>query len=105
MTIDIDQLSEAELMELNHKIVHRLRFLREARAHSAMLHFKIGDHVYFQASDGRTVEGILTRYNKKSVTVITDDGHRWTVSPQLLVRVGDMRSTDAGNANPRRLAE
>jgi hypothetical protein len=30
------------------------------------------------------VFGILTRYNKKSVTVITDDGHGWNVSPRLL---------------------
>jgi hypothetical protein len=27
---------------------------------------------------------MLTRCNRKSVTVITDDGHHWTVSPALL---------------------
>jgi hypothetical protein len=27
---------------------------------------------------------MLTRYNRKSVTVITDDSHRWNVSPGLL---------------------
>jgi hypothetical protein len=37
MPIDIDQLSESELIDLNHRIVARLRFLREVDAHSSML--------------------------------------------------------------------
>jgi hypothetical protein len=41
--IDIDKLSEAELIDLNHRIVERLRFLSQMRAHSQMLDFKIGD--------------------------------------------------------------
>lgn len=28
----------------------------------------------------------FTTYNRKSVTVVTDDGHRWNVSPSLLFR-------------------
>jgi hypothetical protein len=39
------------------------------------------------------VFGILTRYNQKSVSVITDDGHRWTVSPRFLRRVESSRET------------
>jgi hypothetical protein len=34
----------------------------------------------------RRVEGVLVRYNKKSVTVITDEGERWNVAPGLLQR-------------------
>jgi hypothetical protein len=37
MPIDIDQLSESELIDLNHRIVARLRFLRAVDAHSSML--------------------------------------------------------------------
>lgn len=33
MTIDIDRLTEAELIDLNHRIVERLRFLQQMRAH------------------------------------------------------------------------
>jgi len=29
---------------------------------------------------------MLTRYNRKSVTVITDSGQRWNVAPKLLRR-------------------
>ncbi len=86
MTIDIDRLSEAELIDLNHRIIERLRLLQQMRAHRQMLEFKIGDRVAFQADGRGTVEGMLTRYNRKSVTVITNDGHQWNVSPGLLTR-------------------
>ena len=82
--INIDELSEAELVDLNHRIVERLRFLSQMRAHSKMLEFKIGDRVSFQPEGLPPVTGMLTRYNRKSVTVITDDGHRWNVSPAFL---------------------
>src|ERR671919_1912652 len=38
-TINIDELSEAELIDLNHRVVDRLRFLSQMRAHSQMLLF------------------------------------------------------------------
>ena len=47
MTIDIDQLSEEELIDLNNRVVARLRFLNQMRAHSQMLDFRIGDRVTF----------------------------------------------------------
>jgi hypothetical protein len=34
MRIDIDGLSEAELTDLNNRVVERLKFLRHMRAHS-----------------------------------------------------------------------
>lgn len=82
--INIDELSEAELIDLNHRIVERLRFINQMRAHKRMLDFKIGDRVTFQPDGRPPVVGMLTRYNKKSVTVITDDGHRWNVSPAFI---------------------
>lgn len=42
MPIDIDSLSEAALVDLNHRIVARLRFLRQLEAHESMLEFRIG---------------------------------------------------------------
>ena len=82
--INIDHLTEAELVDLNHRIVERLRLMNQMRAHKAMFEFRIGDRVTFEPEGGSPVFGILTRYNKKSVTVITDDGHRWNVSPRFL---------------------
>jgi hypothetical protein len=86
MPIDIDQLTEAELIDLNRRIVERLRVLQQMRAHKQMLTFRIGDRVAFQADGRGTVEGMLTRYNRKSVTVITDDGQHWNVAPGLLTK-------------------
>ncbi|WP_447600556.1 hypothetical protein [Nitrospira sp. Nam80] len=71
MKIDIDKLTEKELINLNHRAVARVRFLRDMRAHAEMLDFKIGDRVTFQPDDRPVMVGILTRYNKKTVTVIT----------------------------------
>jgi len=70
MKIDIDKLSEEELIDLNHRIVERLRFLSQMRAHSKMLDFRIGDRVTFQPEGRSPLVGMLTRYNKKTVTVI-----------------------------------
>jgi hypothetical protein len=83
MNIDLSQLTESELIDLNRRIVERLRMIRQVHAHVKMMEFSIGERVWFQ-TDLRRVEGVLVRYNKKSVTVVTDDGQRWTVSPGFL---------------------
>ena len=84
MKVDIDQLTEAELVDLNHKIVARLKMLNEMRAHARMLDFKIGDRVTFEPEGQAPVAGMLTRYNRKTVTIITDAGQQWNVSPSLI---------------------
>ena len=84
MPIDIDQLTEDELLDLNRRIVERLRFLQQMRAHATMLKFSIGARVCFDTDDFRRVTGTLIRYNKKSVSVLADDGRRWNVSPSFL---------------------
>jgi ribosomal protein L21E len=91
MPIDIDPLTEAELIDLNHRIVERLNMLKQLRAHSAMLAFKIGDRVRFRTDTGEMVTGMLVRYNKKTVTVVEERGRRWTVSPGFLQKVGSLR--------------
>ena len=86
MKIDIDSLTEADLIDLNNRIVERLRFLHQMRSHAEMLEFRIGDRVEFQPDGQPLVVGMLTRYNKKTVTVITDAGQRWNVDPGFLRR-------------------
>src|SRR5579872_5271466 len=82
--INIDHLTEAELMDLNHRVVQRLRLIHQLHAHKAMLEFRIGDRATFDPQRGTPICGIVTRYNQKTVTIVTDDGHRWNVSPPLL---------------------
>jgi len=106
MKIDIDKLTERELIDLNHRIVERLKFLDSMRAHANMLEFSVGEKVCFHPPGRGEVVGMLVKYNKKTVTVIAEDGHRWNVSPSLLENVkepGNMQKS-TGNVieiNPR----
>ena len=56
MKIDIDELSEKELIELNHRIVERLKFLESARRHKNRMDFNIGERVSFSPA-GREKNG------------------------------------------------
>ena len=87
MPINIDDLNETELLDLNRRIVARLRFLAQMRAHTEMLDFRIGERVTFQPEGRSPVTGMVTRYNKKTVTIITEEGQQWNVSPQFLRKV------------------
>ena len=66
MKINIDELSESELIDLNNRIVERLRFLRQARTHSKMLEFGIGDRVAFTPSGNEPVRGMLTQVQSQN---------------------------------------
>jgi hypothetical protein len=98
MPIDIDRLTEKELIDLNNRIVERLKFLSHMRAHAEMLEFSVGDRVSFQPAGRGEVIGILTRYNRKTVTVITEEGQRWNVSPALISKV-QRAPANAGGTN------
>ena len=97
--INIDDLTEAELVDLNHRIVERLRFLGQMRDHKQMLGFRIGDRVTFHPEGHPPLTGMLTRYNKKTVTVITDEGMHWNVSPGLLRKAESPGNADSGKSN------
>jgi ribosomal protein L21E len=99
MKIDITQLSEDELVDLHRRITERLRFLSQTRAHHKMLEFKVGDRVSFKRDDQTTLSGVLTRYNKKTVTVITDNGEHWNVSPGLLKLAKDAKDSENKPSN------
>lgn len=84
MVIDLDVLDESQLIDLNRRIVERIKFLRQAKAHAGMLRFAIGEPVSFPSRNGETVYGVLTRYNKKTVTILATCGHLWNVPPHIL---------------------
>jgi hypothetical protein len=98
-TIDIDTLTEPELHDLNHRIIARLRALRDMRAHVGMLEFHVGERVAFQPPGHRMLQGVLARYNRKTVTVITDDHGQWNVAPSFLRKVGGATGGDASGTN------
>ena len=99
MSINIDDLTESELVDLNNRIVERLRFLHQARAHARMLEFKIGDRVSFEPDGRPPLIGVLARYHQQTVTVITEGGERWKVAPSLLHLAAEADNTNAQNTN------
>ena len=99
MKIDITLLSENELIDLHHRIVERLRFLSQTRAHHKMLEFKVGDRVSFKPDDRPAMSGVLTKYNKKTVTVITDNGEHWNVAPGLLTLAKEVKASENKPSN------
>ncbi len=91
MNIDIDSLTYDELIELNQKIVARLKFLDSVHTHKEMMQFSPGDRVCFEPPGRGRLFGTLIKFNKKTVTVITESGQKWNVSPHLLFKVKDLK--------------
>ena len=87
MSINLESLSYEELLELNHKITERLKFLDSMNAQKEMAKFNPGDEVYFSHPTQGKLTGTLLKYNQKTVTIVTTSGQRWNVSPHLLRKV------------------
>jgi len=98
MPIDIDGLSFEELLELNQRVVARLKMLESMQAHMEMMRFRLGQRISFEHGGGRQL-GTLVKYNRKTVTVVTDNGQRWNIPPHLLSAV-----KDASAAQPQQSA-
>lgn len=92
MPVDIDQLTYAELVALNHRIVERLKFLDSLQAHRAMMAFDLGARVSFESTREGRLTGTLVKFNRKTVTVLTDDNRRWRVPPEMLSPIRDVPS-------------
>jgi hypothetical protein len=55
--------------------------LSHMKVHAQMLEFRIAHRVTFRTQAGVDQFGVITKYNRKSVTVITDSGHQWNIVP------------------------
>jgi len=71
--IEIDHLTEEELIELNRRIVDRLKQIRHAHDIHNMMRFNRGARVSFETRQGRELATII-KFNRKTVTVETDQG-------------------------------
>ena len=84
MMIDLARLSEEELVDLNRRIVERLRLIRSARQLVDLARFSVGMRVEFTTDDGRTLQGEIARLNRKTATVCCNPSGHSRVSPALL---------------------
>lgn len=101
MPIDIDGLSLEELLQLNHRVVERIRMLRAMQAHIDMMAFNLGAKVSFDTDHGRVV-GTLVKYNRKTVNVVSDDGRQYRVTPGLLSAVKDVDQSPSSNQRDKK---
>ena len=85
--INIDHLSEEELIHLNRLVVERLKVLEQMRALQSMVKLHMGQRVCFDP-DGRMRTGAIVKFNHKTVVVRTDDQHQWKVAPHYLKPLG-----------------
>jgi hypothetical protein len=60
--------------------------------------FRVGERVKFQPDGSPELLGTLTRYNKQTVTVVTDAGQHWNVSPSLLTRANPPTTANPNGA-------
>lgn len=95
--IDLSKFSELELIQLNSRIVERLRIMQRNKTFKVMMKFNVGDQVCFKANDGRTISGIITKFNQKTVSLLTADKIQWNVSPGLLQSVIEASDADDNN--------
>jgi hypothetical protein len=96
MNIDIESLTYNELINLNRKIIERLKFLDSFHTHKEMMLFNLGDNVSFEHPAHGLTFGTLIKFNKKTVTVVTESQQRWNVSPRLLKKIKNSNN----NINP-----
>ena len=88
-SIDINKLTVEELEDLNHRIVKRLKYLDMVDAQQVMMALSIGTQVSFETQRHGRVFGTVIKLNRKTVSVLTDEGRQWNVSPHLLTPIKD----------------
>lgn len=102
MSIDINHLTADELVELNYKIIERLKMLETLETHKSMMQLHSGARVTFESPAGERIVGTVMKFNRKTVTVVTDAGRRWNVSPHLLSPIKSEASGKVVDIRPKK---
>ena len=103
MSINIDHLSVDELVTLNHHIIERLKMLESLEAHKSMMQFHPGARVSFDSPSGERLSGTVMKFNRKTVTVITDTSQRWNISPHLLSPIKNVQAGTVVDIKPQKM--
>ena len=89
MSINIDTLSREELVELNDRVIERLKYLDTVHAQQAMMTLNIGSQVSFDSPRHGRVFGTVIKFNRKTVVVLTEDRVQWRIPPDILTPIKD----------------
>jgi len=105
MDIDLTRYTERELVELNRRIIERIKVLRQGRLRESMADFNVGDRVSFHPECGHEVVGTIVRLNRKSVTVVSTDGAPWRVAPVFIKKVSGEGGGEPGGKPSAKVQE
>jgi hypothetical protein len=100
MPIDLTQFTEEELLALNRRIVERIDMMRAARQLVALAQFSVGMLVEFTSDDGRTIQGTITKLNRRTASLCSEGGGHWRVSPSLLRPVANTNRAAPSHVHP-----
>lgn len=92
---DLNKLTRKELLELNHRVVERLKELDAKKTSGLMNDFSVGDKVSFEPPGEDGVIGVVIRKNKKTISVLDESGRKWNVHPSYLIHQGGENIIDA----------
>ncbi|KMN18767.1 hypothetical protein TU85_24155 [Pseudomonas helleri] len=101
--LNIDHLSVDELVTLNHHIIERLKMLESLEAHKSMMQFHPGARVSFDSPSGERLSGTVMKFNRKTVTVVTDTSQRWNISPHLLSPIKNVQAGTVVDIKPQKM--
>jgi hypothetical protein len=82
----IDRLSEAQLCQLQNRVVDRIKAFRELNALKAKSTLFVGDQVRFDYEQV-SYFGVITKKNRVTISVRTQDQKNWNISPHLLTKL------------------
>ena len=83
--ININALSMDELLDLNKRIVSRLKEINAQEQAKAASQFRMGDIVSFvKTDDNIKVTGFILSIRKTKISILSETMKKWTVSPALL---------------------
>lgn len=67
-----------------HDVIETVKAWQQRMLYNAARQFSYGDRVEFRSKRYGMVTGMITGFNKKSVSVRTKEGVNWKVSPTFL---------------------
>ncbi|MGV8948487.1 MAG: hypothetical protein ACOH2E_03865 [Candidatus Paracaedibacter sp.] len=81
---DIENLTVQELIDLNEKVIRRLKELKSQEERKAATQFRINDIVSFTTRDNKKIIGFVTSTRKSKISIFTEDNEKWNVPPTIL---------------------
>ena len=93
LILEVNALTEEELIELNHAVIRNIKAIRTRRADTVKFSLNVGDRVTFTGRNkGRgaarfPVTGVITKIKRKRAEVRAPNGVTWNVNFSQLTRV------------------